>query len=105
MKRFEYSPLSKKLKAQTDIVKKHYQKLDNTNEFVGIKKEEPTLKKYNISSLIFNIKHRFCEYYNNKLFNSSSSLESKYLFLLSFYSDLNKFNNLNPQKKSQKKEK
>ena len=30
MKRFEYSPLGKKLKAQPDISKKQYQKLDNT---------------------------------------------------------------------------
>ena len=32
----------------------------------------------------------------------SSSLESKYPFLLSFYSDLNKSNDLNPQKESTK---
>ena len=31
MKVFEYSPLDKELKAQTDISKKQYQKLDNTN--------------------------------------------------------------------------
>ena len=45
IKRFEYSPLGKELKAQTDIPKKHYQKLDNTFEFDKIiKKEKPTLK-------------------------------------------------------------
>ena len=31
MEVFEYSPLDKELKAQTDISKKQYQKLDNTN--------------------------------------------------------------------------
>ena len=31
MKVFEHSPLDKELKAQTDISKKQYQKLDNTN--------------------------------------------------------------------------
>ena len=37
MKRFEYSSLGKELKAQTDIAKKHYQKLENTYELVRIK--------------------------------------------------------------------
>ena len=32
-KRFEYSRLSKELKVQTDIAKKHYKKLDDTYEF------------------------------------------------------------------------
>ena len=45
IKRFENSPLGKELKAQTDIPKKHYQKLDNNFEFDKIiKKEKPTLK-------------------------------------------------------------
>ena len=33
MKRFEYSPLDKELKGQTHIVKKQYEKLDNTYYF------------------------------------------------------------------------
>ena len=33
MKKFEYSHLGKELKAQTDIAKKHYQKLGDTFEF------------------------------------------------------------------------
>ena len=33
MKRFEYPPLGKELKAQTDVAKKFYKKLDNTFEF------------------------------------------------------------------------
>ena len=41
MKRFEYLPLGKK--AQTDIVKKQYQKLDDTYDFDKIiKNEKPT---------------------------------------------------------------
>ena len=39
--------LDRELKAQTDIAKKQYQKLDNTYEFDKIiEKEKPTLKKY-----------------------------------------------------------
>ena len=30
MQKFEYSPLAKELKAQSDTAKKHYQKLDDT---------------------------------------------------------------------------
>ena len=33
MNRFEYSPLGKELKTQTDIAKKQYQKLDDTFGF------------------------------------------------------------------------
>ena len=33
IKRFEYSPLGKKLKAQTENAKKQYQKLDDTYNF------------------------------------------------------------------------
>ena len=53
MKTFEYSPLDKEFKTQTDIAKKQYKKLDNTFEFDKvIKKEKPTFKKYSKSSLI-----------------------------------------------------
>ena len=45
MKRFKHSILSNKLKAQTEIAKKQYQKLDDTFEFDKmIKKEKQTLK-------------------------------------------------------------
>ena len=47
MKRIDYSTLDKELKAQTDIAKKQYQKLNDTYEFDKIiKKEKPTLKNY-----------------------------------------------------------
>ena len=85
MKRFDYSPLGKELKAQTDIAKKQYQKLDDIDEFVKIKKEIPTIKNYKRSDLIYDNRHSFYEYYNNKLLNSSRSfLEVKYPFLASF---------------------
>ena len=71
------------------LLKKQYQKLHYTGKFARIKKK-PTIKKYNKSDLIYNSKHRVYEYYNNKSLNSScSSLESKYPFLVFFYSDLN----------------
>ena len=48
MKRFKYSPLGKTLKAQTEIAKKQYQKLDDTFGFNKvIKKVEQTFKNYN----------------------------------------------------------
>ena len=39
MKRFEYLPLGKELKAQTDIAKTQRQKLDNTVEFARKKRK------------------------------------------------------------------
>ena len=33
MRRFEYSPIGKKLKAQADFAKKQYQKLEDTYDF------------------------------------------------------------------------
>ena len=54
MKRFEYSPLGKEIKTQTDIAKVQCQKLDDTYEFDKIiKKESPTLIKYSKSDLIY----------------------------------------------------
>ena len=39
LKRFEYAPLGKLLKARTNIAKKQYQKLDNIFEFDEIIKK------------------------------------------------------------------
>ena len=100
MKSFEYLSLGKELKIQTGNAKTQYQKLDDTYEFDKIiKVEKPTFKKYNRSNLIYNSKYSFYEYCNIKNFNNFS-LKSNYPILLSFYSDLNQFNNLNPQKES-----
>ena len=102
MKRFEYSPFSKELKAQADTAKKHYQKLDDTYEFDEISKEEKLeYKKYNSKNLVYNSKHSFCGYCNNKKFNSLP-IKLKYLILLSFFVDLNKLSNIIPQKESRK---
>ena len=96
MKRFEYSPLRKELKAQTYIAKKRYRNLENTSELDKIIKEEkPTLKKYNGLDLIYDSTYSFIPYYNIKHFNSLS-LVSRYPILFSFYGELNKFNNINP---------
>ena len=55
MKRFEYSPLGRKLKAQSDIEKEQYQKLDDTYKFNKIiTKEKLTLENYSKSDLIYN---------------------------------------------------
>ena len=106
MKRFEYLSLGKELKVQIDIIKKQYQKLDDSYELHKItKKEKPEFGKYNRSNLIYDSKDRFYQYYNNKLFNSNSSFKSRHPFLLLFYNDLNKFDNLNPQKESAKERK
>ena len=73
MKRFEYLHLGKELKAQTDIAKKQYQKLDDPYEFDKIiKKEKPSFKEYNRSILIYNSKYSFYEDYNIKESNSLS---------------------------------
>ena len=57
MKRFEYSPSGKEIKAQNDIAKKQYQKLDDTFEFDKIiKKEKPAFENYSKSTLIYNSK-------------------------------------------------
>ena len=68
MKRFEYLPLGKELKVQTDIAKRQYQEIDDTFEFDKmIKKAKPAFKKYNRSNLIGNCKYIFYEYYNIKI--------------------------------------
>ena len=87
MKRFEYLPLGRELKPQTDIGKKQYQKLDDTYEFDKIiKKDKPTFEKYNRSHLIYSSKYSFYGF-------------------TSFYNELNKFYSLKPQKESTKEKK
>ena len=93
LKRFEYSSLGKEMKAQIDIARKNYQKLDNTFEFDEIfKKEEPIFKNYIKSNLIYNSKYSFYKYYrrDSKKFDNLS-FKSKYLFPEDFLNDLNKF--------------
>ena len=109
LERFEYSPLGKELKAQTDIAKKQYQGLDkvfisnkdnkNMNEQL-IKKEK---KKYNKSNLIYN-RLSFYSYSTDKKFDSLS-FESKYSYLLNFYENLQKIIKMKPTKLGKIKEK
>lgn len=90
--RFEYSPLGKELKAQTDMAKKQYQILGSTFESDKIiKKEEPTFKNYNESNLIYNSKHNFLKYYRDRKKINNLSFKSKYLFLRKFLNELNEF--------------
>ena len=60
-----------------------------------IKKEKPKLKKYNRSNQIYGSKYSVYPHYNIKNF---LSLTSKYPILFSIYSELKKFNSLNPPK-------
>ena len=85
MKRFEYSTLGKELKAQPDIAKKQYQKLDDTYEFDKIiKKEYPELKNYSKSNLIYNANHSFYKYVHDRGKFNNLSFKSKYSFLANF---------------------
>ena len=71
MKRFEYSPMRKYLKAQTNTGKKQYQTLSDTSEFDKIiKKQKPTLENYSKSNLIYNANHSFYKYYGDRSFKS-----------------------------------
>ena len=108
MKRFEYSPLCKELKAETDIAKKQCQKLDDTFEFDNklknnqiIKKEKPTLKKYNKSNLIYDSKYSFLKYFCDIKEFDNLYFQPLYSFLISFL----KFNKVKPQKEEKKEKK
>ena len=104
MKRFEYLPLGKELKAQIDNAKKQYQKLDDTCEFnKTIKKEKPTLQNYSKSDLIYHSNYRFFKYYRDIKKFDNLSLKSKYSFLEEFSNDLNKFNKLKTLKERTEK--
>ena len=59
LKRFEYFPLENELKAETDIAKRQYQKLDNTDEFDETINEKSILNNYSKSDLIYDTKHSF----------------------------------------------
>ena len=65
-KRFEYSPLDKDLKAQTNISKKQYQKLENDYKL-------SIIGKHSKSNLIYDANYSFCKYYcDTKNFDSLS---------------------------------
>ena len=93
LKRFEYSLLGKQLKAQTETLsKKNYHRLANIDEFdKTIKKEKPTLKKYNMSCLIYITNNSFYKYYCNRKNVYNLSFESRYSCLVKFFDDIDKF--------------
>ena len=70
MKRVGFLSFGKEIKAQPYIVKKS--SIINETILMGLLE----MKR----NLIYNSKHSFFEHYNNKLFNSRSSLESIYPF-------------------------
>ena len=111
-KRFEYSPLGKESKAQTDIAKKQYQGLDkafisnkenkNVNESL-IKREKTAVKKYNKSNLIYHTLN-FYNHSKDKKFDSLS-FNSKYSCLSNFYDDFEKLFRMKPTNLGKVKEK
>ena len=64
LKRFEYSPLGKELKAPTSAAEKQYQKLDKI--FESNKKEEVIKKSRAMSNLVYNKDFTFYKYGNIK---------------------------------------
>ena len=108
IKRFEYLPLGKELKAQTEIAKKQYQGLDKIYEFdetINKNDKKTTLKKYSKSELMYDANHSFYKYYrdNNKFDNLS--FKSNCSFLANFFGDLDKINKLKSQKEKAEKKK
>ena len=99
MNRFEYSPLGKELKAQTDIAKKKSYENDKTIS------KKPTRKKYSKSDLTYDANHSFYKYFrDNRIFNNLS-FKSEYSFLVEFFNDLDKLNKLKTQKEKTEKKK
>ena len=101
LKRFKYSPLGIELKTQTDIAKKQYIKLDDTDEFDKIIEKE----KHSKSNLIYDANHSFYRFYHDRKRFDKISFKSMHFFLSDFSEDLDKLNNLNPQKESSKEKK
>ena len=89
------------MKIETDIAKKQYQKGNKVYEFdekINKNVRKPALKKYNKSDLKYNANHSFYKNHDIRKFDNLS-LESKYSFLVNFFIDLDKFNNLKTLKK------
>lgn len=86
IKTFGFSPLSKELKAQTDIAKEQYQKLGNTFKFDEIiEKEKLTTENYSKSSLIYSSKYNFYNYRGNSKKFNNLSLKSNCSFLVEIF--------------------
>ena len=97
LKRFEYLPLGKELKAQTNVAEKQYQKLnkifesdEKEEEPVTIKKEEPVAIKKEIIhelKLIYNNKYSFSEHRNIVKYMDDSLFSQDVIDWLSFIID------------------
>ena len=94
MKRLEYYPLDKELKAQTDIAKKQHQKLSNTLGFNKVINKE----NYSKSNVTYDANHSFCKYSRDSEKFDNLSFKSNYSFLETVFDNLNKFNKLNLHK-------
>ena len=71
-----------------------------------IKKEEPTIKKYNKSNLVYNSKYSFWKYYRDGEKIDTISFRPRNSFLKEFFNDLSKSNKLKRHiEETQKKKK
>ena len=95
MKIFEYLPLCKELKAQNEIAKKQYKKLDKIYECVETMNKKSTLRKCSKSELICGANHSFTNSYIIIKRIDKLSLQSIYCFLTELFNDLDKRNKLN----------
>ena len=108
LKRFEYSPLGKELKAQTCVAEEQYQGLnklfnpDQKEEPVTIKTEKSEI--ISESKLMYDNKYSFSEYENVRKF-SDISFMSKYYKMLLFCHWLNEFRELMPRTEKTKNRK
>ena len=100
LKRLEYSPLDKELKAQTSIAENQNQELnklfkpDEKEKRVTIKKEKTVITGE--SKLMYDSKYSFSDYKNVRKYYDLC-FSTKYDKLLSFYLRLNEFRNLVPR--------
>ena len=109
IKRFEYSPLGKELKAYTSAAEKQYQKLEFLNLIKRKKKFKESCAK---SNLVYSKEFTFYKYHNTKEF-AKRSFNSKRNDLIEFrdilelfYDDIEKIKpNNEDHKKDLKKEK
>ena len=81
MKRFEYLPLDKELKAQADIEKKRCKTLGKIQEIDEKINKKPTLKNYSKLDLMYDGNYSFYKYYRDIKQFDRFYLKSKYSFL------------------------
>ena len=87
IKRFEYSPSGKELKAQNETAKKQYQILDKIYEYnETINKNDKTViyKTHSKSDLIYDSSHTFYKYYSDIKKSNKHSLKPNHSFLSNF---------------------